>query len=146
MNRILYSLLLLACFLVVAGCGEPTGSLTGKVTYNDKPVANGTVVFMGAEKTVHVPIDENGTYTSDKVPVGDVKVAVMPAPRPPGSFMPKGAKIPDSAKDTPQGKMYLEAQNSFVAIPDNLQDPTKSGQTVKVTGGAQTYDIALKGS
>jgi len=137
---------LLVLPLVVTGCGEPTGQLSGKVTYNDKPVANGFVVFMGEKKTVHVPIGADGTYKSEEIPLGDLKVGVLPAVRPPGSFMPKGATIPDAAKSTEEGKKYLETESSYVPIPNNFQDPVKSGQSVKVTGGSQNYDISLKGS
>jgi hypothetical protein len=76
-----------ALAVVLAGCsGEPVGYVSGKVTLNDQPVTEGSVVFENAEAgiSVSVPLQSDGTYevrTYDRegLPPGSYKVAITPA-------------------------------------------------------------------
>jgi len=62
--------------LSVVGCGPATGKVSGKVSYQDKPLANGSITFLVGDKPqVQATINSDGTYTAD-VPVGDAKVIV----------------------------------------------------------------------
>jgi hypothetical protein len=74
---------LAAAILVAAGCGDsgpPTAKVTGTVTAGGKPITNATVLFSikqggsGSGTT-----DDQGKYSA-LVPLGDAKVAVLPAP------------------------------------------------------------------
>jgi hypothetical protein len=76
-----------ALAVLLAGCsGEPVGYVSGKVTLNDRPVTEGSVVFENAEAgiSVSVPLQSDGSYevrTYDRkgLPPGSYKVAVTPA-------------------------------------------------------------------
>src|SRR6516165_7184488 len=67
---------LLICSLA-AGCGKPKGSVSGKVTYQGKPLTAGMVTF-SPEKgaAVNSPIDGEGNYRVENVPVGTAKISV----------------------------------------------------------------------
>jgi len=74
-------------FLLVAalsGCGgDPVATVSGKVTYLDKPLPGGTVIFSTADfaKSATAEIKPDGTYSVSRVPLGDLKVAVQPGAR-----------------------------------------------------------------
>lgn len=77
----------LPCLAVLAlvGCGPATGSISGKVTYKDKPLTGGTVTFLTSDNKVKTAIIKtDGNYTIDKVAVGDAKIGVTPPVSPKG--------------------------------------------------------------
>src|SRR5207302_4939501 len=78
MKRPVYAhALVLLAPLVAAGCGG-VGSVTGTVTFQNKPVASGTVVVVGSDMLpYHGNIEDDGTYTVPKVPTGFAKIAVF---------------------------------------------------------------------
>jgi hypothetical protein len=70
---------------VLSGCGQPVGTVAGKVTYKNAPVTEGAVIFQNAGGTVSVSgnLSSEGTFkiaTADRpgLPPGDYKVAVTP--------------------------------------------------------------------
>jgi hypothetical protein len=140
MNRIAVGALVLLCFVVV-GCGASFTQLSGKVTLDDKPLPGGTVVFVTEDgsKTEHVPIKPDGTYSSDRIPSGDLRVGVTPPPPSAASYMPKGMEV---RADDPNAASKRGGAN--VKVPDKLQDPAKSGITVNADGGQKTFDVVLK--
>ena len=141
MNRIAPAAVLLL-FVLLAGCGESFTQLSGKVTLDDKPLPGGTLVFVSEDgsKTEHVPIKPDGTYSSERIPYGNLRIGVTPPPPSAASFMPKGVEI---RKDNPNAAS-LQAGGPPVKVPDKLQDPTKSGVTFKADGGQKTFDVVLK--
>lgn len=139
----------LTSLFFVAGCGgEPRGKLSGTVTFDNKPLPGGTVIFMTDDnsKTEHVPIQSDGKYSSDNIPLGKLRVAVLPPAS--GPVMPAGAKVTGAPADHPQAKLYSQANSAPpVNIPEALRDPATSNITVEVTGGEQpSFDIPLKGA
>jgi len=144
-------LLLVGGFVVLTalqGCGggSARGTLSGKVTFNDKPLTGGTVIFVNqdASEVDRTAIQSDGTYKSENVPLGDVRVAVLASGG--GVAMPAGASkaITDVPPDNPQAKLYGKAAGGSVNLPKALSDPTTSNITVKVERGANTFDIPLK--
>ena len=97
-----FGMVLSTLVLAVVGCGEPRGSVSGKVTYKDKALAGGTVVFVSEDKKNQdrALIQPDGTYLAKNVPVGKVRVGVEPAPKGASANMPKGAKKPDIPADS----------------------------------------------
>jgi hypothetical protein len=147
MNRALKGMLLLLCVAALGGCGESFAELSGKVTLNDKPLPGGTVVFATEDgsKMEQVAIKPDGTYSSNKIPYGNLRVGVLPPAKSPGDAMPKNVKLPPGIPaDHPQAKIYLQAAGGSVDIPPALRDPAKSNITVKVDGSQKTFDIPLK--
>jgi hypothetical protein len=111
--------------LAVAGCGERTGTVTGKVTYNGAILKGGQVTFVSQEKKPETD--------SVKPPPGGIpKYAPPPGMTPPGGYNPGGGVDPK------------EMARRYVPIPKKYADPAQSGQTMSVTGGSQTHDIVLK--
>ena len=76
----------LAWIVGQVGCGgEPVGTVQGKVTYRQAPVATGSVIFQNADGTVAMSANLNadGTYQvksadRDGLPPGQYKVAISP--------------------------------------------------------------------
>jgi hypothetical protein len=147
MIRFLHVATLIVVSLSLAGCGESLATVSGKVTLNDKPLTGGTVILVSEDgkKTEQVPIQADGKYSSDKVPLGNVKVAVWPPPVFKKAALPPGYKAPNLPPGAPNAGVYADRpdEESF-DIPKTLQDPKTSNLTVTVKGGSQTFDIPLK--
>jgi hypothetical protein len=129
--------------LALAGCGPAAGSISGKVSYKDKPLNGGTVRLVSSDNRVKsAVIGTDGTYTIDRVPVGPAKIAVSPPIA--GTVMPRGMKMdPSKMGGGPEGAA-APAGDKPVPLPDKYQDPEKSGLTYTVTAGKQEHDIPLK--
>jgi len=134
------ALILLLGALAVAGCGgPPTGDISGKVIYQGKALPGGYVNFTTegpGGRTVSGEVGKDGSYSVQKVPVGEAKVTVqgiqvLPMPAMPPS-MKKGVVPPPEAKREP------------VYVPPKYGNADKSGLTYTVKNGPQTYDVELK--
>lgn len=129
--------------LGIMGCARPTGTVTGKVYYKTKLLKGGTVTFVGPDgKTATGQIQEDGSYTVEKAPVGEVKVGVdnrslKPRPGIPRYRPPSGSQAGYTPPDP------AEQAKRYVPIPDQYTDPTTSGKTLTVTSGKQEQDIKL---
>src|SRR5437660_1764669 len=96
-----------------AGCAG-SGTITGKVTYQGRPLTGGTVQFTSTKGrgTRTVQIGEDGSYTIPNMPTGPVKIAVetKSAQPPPVTTTgddprarmrpPAGAPLPEGASPT----------------------------------------------
>ncbi|VTR93238.1 Uncharacterized protein OS=Blastopirellula marina DSM 3645 GN=DSM3645_29326 PE=4 SV=1 [Gemmata massiliana] len=124
--------------LALCGCGgAQTGDVTGRVTYQGKRLAFGSVVFMArGEKSEPVvcAIGPDGTYTAKGVPVGEVQVGVAsPDPRTPLELRGDQKPLPLAADP----KLWFP-------IPTQYSYPLTSGLSRTVTAGPNTHDIELK--
>jgi hypothetical protein len=146
MTRHLRPAILLAA-LAAAGCGDPTTEVTGKVTYQGKPVVYGSVVVFdagGAPKSGAIQPD--GTFRISGVRLGSVKVAVS-SPLPPGS-QPTGKKDARDAVDPDKPPVEVapappEVIKNWVPIPNKYGDPNTSELTTNVKAG-EPLNIELK--
>jgi hypothetical protein len=133
------SLVLLALPLA-SGCGgQAKGTVSGKVTYQGKPVPSGFVTFLvenGAP--VHSDIRSDGSYRMEKVPVGLVKIGVQTKA---AEDALKSVGMPRKKEDF--GKMK-EAVSEGTQIPAKYTDPNQSGLSYTVVKGPQQHDIDLK--
>ena len=127
--------------LALPGCtgGERYGKVSGKVTFKDKPLPGGTVIFANDDNTKveRTPVRADGTYSSAKVPYGNMRVGVEPASKGPVG-MPKNIKLPPGAPNSGA------TEGQYVDIPKNLRDPATSNRTVTIDSADKTYDIDLK--
>jgi hypothetical protein len=145
MTRLIRTAAALAPLLAAAGCGG-TADVSGKVTYQGKPVVYGTVVLFGPDG---VPksgaIRPDGTFRVDGVKLGPAKVAVS-SPRPPGS-QPAGrgrGGRDDGDKPPPdEAPADPEVIRNWVALPEKYADPDRSGLTADVQPG-RPLDLELK--
>src|SRR5262245_28898227 len=139
MSQRLVAVLSLGLSLAAAGCGGGTGDLAGKVLYKDKPVVYGTVFAVGSDQQLRTAaIDPDGSYRLEKVPAGEVRLAVV-SPDPAevtvvGREGPKGSKKGVPGVD--RGKWF--------PIPDQYTTIDRSPLTVTVRRGLNEHNIDLK--
>lgn len=83
-SRAFITLVFFICGLAsVSGCSSRKAALTGKVTFNGKPLAMGTVNVVGADGiAIPTVIGEDGSYRVEGVIVGIAKIGVS-SPKPP---------------------------------------------------------------
>lgn len=162
-KRFLRNFLPPCVLLVLLGCGgnKSGGEISGTVTYQGKPLAEGTVAFhpVSGKETFGTQIEEDGSYRISNVPPGDMKVTVETGPL---------GKIPDVAVKRAQkmlksgGKQYTKEEiknldprmrraalenitpGRYLSLPPQYANPDQSGLTYTVTEGKQQHDIELK--
>jgi hypothetical protein len=136
---------LVAALLLLAtvGCGRKTGSISGKVSYNGKPLPSGSVAIYGeAGGVASSQIEGDGSYTIQRAPLGPAKLTVV-TPRP--HAQPRRSGRDRAPSKGPGGEQRAAApEPKPVAIPEKYQDPQQSGLTYTVKPGDQTFDIDLK--
>jgi hypothetical protein len=138
-------------FLLAAGCGT-TKTVSGKVSFQGKPMPAGTVLFVqdkaGKTNTYTSQIAEDGTYTIPNLSPGPVKIAVQPLqppnmpPRAGGQVMgiPTATFGPEG--HNPYGNVKGDESKYVKNFPAKYKDPDTSGLTYTVEGsGSQTHDI-----
>ena len=150
----------LAMFPVLAatGCGAAKVNVSGKVNYKGAPLKGGTVTFASTtgKGDVTAQIGEDGSYTMEKVPVGQVKILVATESLKPkfnmGGPMSKGGLNAPPTYAAPQGQgnaanynpQQREDQSKrYVAIPLEYGDPQKTKLTYDVKSGESTHNIDL---
>jgi hypothetical protein len=126
--------------VAIMGCGAKGGQVSGKVTFQGKPLTSGTVLFHCADGSVaHALLASDGSYAIPNVPPGEAKITVKShGPVPLG--MIRGASKAPGGKPPPK---ELPAALKFVPIPAAYGDPAQSGLALVVQGGSQRHDIAL---
>lgn len=123
-----------AVVLVAAGCGGGPGQaeVSGTVRFEGRPLASGTVTFVGADGAKsHSGIGPNGEYRVQGVARGMAQIGVVSHPRVPAGLMKPGPGQP-AAKSEPGP-----------AVPARYGDPAASGLSCDVSAAAQTHDIEL---
>jgi hypothetical protein len=147
--------LALVSTMSITGCGGKT-KVTGKVTYNGKPVVWGSVTMVDSTGAYHSgDIDLSGNYSIDNVPSGPVKIAVnSPNPVDPrkgnaGGDKPAKANLDDprekflasqGGKETPKP---LPPEGAWMKLPDSAGDPNTSGLSGTVKSG-EALNIEVK--
>ncbi|HTU18925.1 MAG TPA: hypothetical protein VMG10_12770 [Gemmataceae bacterium] len=122
----------------VAGCGSKTGTVEGKVSVDGRPANGGIVIFSGAEgRSSPGTIHEDGTYQADDVPVGPVKVAIMPDMRMGSDGSPARPPLPGTPAAAPSSAAVP------VLIPRKYTKVDTSGLTLTVQGGKNSFDIVM---
>ena len=136
-RRSLFYGILSCCLLGVCGCGEPgapSGTVSGKVTFNGTPIEEGIVNFFS--KTTNTggtgEIGSGGVYeaptATNGLPVGDYDVYITPPM----------ITLPDTA-DSPGGEGFKEVNN----IPQKYRTSTNSGLKVTINEGPNSFDIEM---
>jgi hypothetical protein len=132
--------ILVAGLLLAAGCAGGT-DVTGKVTYQGKPVVFGAVVLIGPDGIPKAgAIQPDGSFTVKKARLGQTKVAVS-SPPPPGANVPKaapkGGREADEDRRSPTAEPPAapEVLKNWFPLPERFGDHDKSGVTVEVKAG-----------
>jgi hypothetical protein len=123
--------------LVALGCGG-RGNVSGKVTYQGKPLVFGTVLFEGSDGSLRQGnIGRDGSYAIRDVAPGEAKVAVSSLNPKSSDFVPmirEGGKPPPPRPDIP----------GWFPIPEKYDAPFTSGLTYPIKGGNNEINIELK--
>jgi hypothetical protein len=134
-RRIAHSVLAFSMLALVVGCGGSTGSVSGKVTYQGKPLPGGYVNFMSqGEQSVTKTsgIKADGSYSVSGLPVGAAKISVQ------GLSARRLADLPG------QGGKDEKVQQQEVFVPPQYGNSETSGLKYDVKSGSQSYEIELK--
>jgi len=132
------SLCVLALSLLVlasGGCGSAAGTVSGKVSYQGKPLPGGYVNFQSeGDKSVLKTsrIKEDGSYSVSGLPLGPAKISVQ------GLSARRLAALPG------QGEKNSQPEQKEVFVPPQYGNTEKSGLTYEVKPGSQPHDIELK--
>jgi hypothetical protein len=128
----------MACLTLAAvGCGG-RGNVSGKVTYNGRPLVFGTVQFEASDKTIkQANIEPDGSYSIPRVPVGEAKVAVS-------SDNPRSSAFQPLQREGMPPPGPLPEVVGWFPIPPEYQDLSKAKLTFTVKRGKNTYNIDLK--
>jgi hypothetical protein len=143
-------LLSLAASIGLFGCGGSSGTVAGKVYYKGELVKGGNVQFVASDGSARSSaIAEDGTYTIDKLHLGEAKISVDTSSfKPQKGFYAYGSKPMKPPPGQPEGSGYKppdtqELAKRYVAIPEKYIDPNKSGLKYTVKSGRQDYDIKM---
>jgi hypothetical protein len=122
--------------LAAVGCAG-RGNVSGKVTYQGRPLAWGTVQFEGSDHIVkQANINSDGTYTVPGVATGDAKIAVSSVDPRSSDFQPIQREGQAPRKPRPEVKGWFE-------IPKKYETTFNSGLTYTVKRGNNEFDIKL---
>src|SRR5581483_4829114 len=123
------------CLVAATGCGPARGDLGGTVTYQGQPVRSGSVTVLGGDGIPRTDaIREDGTYLVQNIAPGPVKIAVA---------SPDPARAHLHTRKSGSAISPITRPGWF-AIPDDYGDFNKSGLSVQLTAGRNTYAIELK--
>jgi hypothetical protein len=138
------SVLLIVAACAIAGCnGSRTNTLTGKVTFQGKPVTYGSVLVLCEDGTQHTGnIEPDGTYSVSDLPTGPVKLAVI-SPEPPDPRDQRPHPLPPGAPGAPPADLPAIDRSRWFPLPEEYSDPRKSGKTTTVNTGTTQFDIEL---
>src|SRR5262245_54721186 len=128
------SLLALTAALAAAGCGggPRTAAVRGTVTYQGKPVPNGTVTFVpAAGPHATGEIGPDGSYTLTTVRAGDGAV--------PGAYKVVIVALQDMAGRLPEDRTPLPPP----IVPTKYTSIATTDLTAEVREGENTIDFAL---
>ena len=125
--------------ILVVGCGSSFGEVTGKVTYNSRPLASGNVMFLASDgRPYDAEIDASGNYVLHKAPVGLARIAVS-------CLTPVARDGPRPAKqgESRVGALDESKPKNASAIPLRYGDFAESNLFVTIGAGRTTHDIEL---
>lgn len=121
----------LAAAGLVAGCGGGGGEVSGTVTYDGKPVEQGSISFVPADGKGPTTGDaiKDGKYTVHKVPAGTAKVIIY------GSKMAEKKKMYNDPKAD-----WVQTATDY--IPDKYNKATELKYDVQSGNQTKDFDLA----
>jgi hypothetical protein len=115
----------------LAGCGSKLSTVSGKITYRDKPVTRGQISFIAADgQSASTTLDADGGYTVAQVPRGELTVIIS-------SFEAEGAEKLGI-------KILPKAPKLRSLVPERYNEAETSPLKVMVKSSHHRYDFDLK--
>jgi hypothetical protein len=132
-QRVRLALVGLAGLTSVLGCGDGKSSISGTVTFNDQPVASGTITFVKSEGELvrEGAIIKDGSFQA-QVPPGNYKIELY-AQKVVGKKRQKGFDGKDEEVELTE-ELFPERYN------------TKTELTTKIDRGTNTVKLDIKGA
>jgi hypothetical protein len=134
-RRLLCCFVLSLLFATASGCGQKTGTVSGKVTYQGKALPGGNVNFLSESSGAVFKtskIESDGSYSVSGIPVGPAKITVQ------GVSTRRMATLPG------QGGEASNSDPKEVIVPPQYGNAEQSGLKYDVKPGSQTHPIDLK--
>jgi hypothetical protein len=130
--------------LICAGCGSGTTTVSGRVTYQGKPIPGGSIVLYCADKQiVHAILGADGTYTIPDVPRGEAVITIQ-TPQPKPYMIKHRLNLPPAVNGPAPAVVEPARGEEVVQLPLRYTLPEESGLTVMVEGKNLTHDIDLR--
>ncbi|MGA2032096.1 MAG: hypothetical protein ABSG68_07575 [Thermoguttaceae bacterium] len=126
----------------VCGCGR-AAAVSGKVSYQGRPVTYGSVIMVGADKKARSGvIQSDGSYSVEGVAAGPVSIAVLSRDPAKGRAARRESK---EAQPASQGAAPpVTAGNGWFPLPRKFENPETSGLGCTVAAGHFDHDVELK--
>ena len=119
------------------GCGGK-GNVSGKVTYQGRPLVWGTVQFEGSDGVVkHGNIQPDGTYTVEGVATGPAKAAVS-------SVNPQSSDFQPIQREGQAPRPPRPEVKGWFSIPKKYETTFNSGLSYTVKRGSNEINIELE--
>jgi hypothetical protein len=145
--------LILAACALLGGCGgATTAPVSGRVTYNGKPVTAGRIMFYPESGRAAVgQLGPDGRYTlttlqpGDGALLGSHRVAIEATRVGPGSYQaPRSLEeeVELSRKGAPGGKVLVAGKVEWL-VPEKYARPETSGLTATVRSGPNEINFDL---
>jgi len=125
--------------------GKKSATVTGRITYQGKPVIWGSVVLVGPDgRCASGRIEPDGTYRVENASLGAVSVGVISR----DPLVQNWATNLKSSRVRPSAKLFsapppVDRQRWF-PLPPQYEEPAVSGVTLLLKKGANETDIALQ--
>lgn len=137
-------------FAFLTGCSRSDCSLSGKVSFQGKPIVYGSVVALAQnQQSFQGPIRPDGTYLITEIPAGIGQLRLTVHSPDPNPITPKSRR--SRAKGIgkqPEQSQEIHRRNDLSAhwfpIPEKYTIYDEAGLTVMIADQAVTYDIELK--
>lgn len=154
MRKSIAILIFFSAALLVAGCGDyPRSTVRGKITYNGKPVADATIIFLTRDNMTYTAgTKADGSYEVGNIPRGTVTVSIQQAlphiaPRPDPTPMGKaggagtGESKDQAARNAPPPSEPVALKSP---IPSKYMDAKQSGLQFELKDPEQEWSVDLK--
>jgi len=136
-----FLVLMIVLTAIFSGSGKAT--LTGRVTYQGRPVIWGSVLLVSSDgKSASGPIDSDGSFRVEDAPPGPVSVAVV-SHDPLVQHWATGLK---TTRVRPTASIFSAApvdRQRWFPLPPQYEEPASSGVTLLLSKGANQLDITL---
>jgi hypothetical protein len=138
-HKLLFLTAALGSLLSLSGCGSGKATVSGKVSYQGRPILMGSVLMVGPDGiTFTSNIEPDGSYKIEGVTSGVVQIGVI-SPKPiaatrgdPESSRPRRTVSGASPRNLPPPPAEL---SKWFEIPAKYEEPTTSGISREIKSG-----------